>query len=117
MLDGVKEGERDDSIFRFACSLESRGFSKKEATLLVLHAASRCSPPFSEKEALSKVNQAWEHRTELSFDGPPLVLPDRLPTPQLTPDMIPQALREWIRVRRARPPCRWSWWRYRRWWG
>ncbi len=58
---GVERGQRDVSLFRYACSLRARGLSKEEATALVLQAAQRCRPPFPEEEALVKVEQAWKY--------------------------------------------------------
>ena len=58
---GVPEGMRDDSIFRFASSLRGRDIPFEDAKALVLEAASNCTPPFTEQEALKKLDQAWKY--------------------------------------------------------
>jgi hypothetical protein len=60
ILAGVGEGERDEKLFKYACLLRRRDVSKAEAELLVCHAAANCTPRFSERLALSKVDQAWK---------------------------------------------------------
>lgn len=59
ILNGVPEGERDNSIFRYACSLRARWTTRPEAEALVLVAARACIPPFPDEEALRKIEQAW----------------------------------------------------------
>ena len=59
ILQGVPEGQRDYTLFRYAASLRARNVRKEEALLLVKTAASNCSPPFPEREALAKVDSAY----------------------------------------------------------
>jgi P4 family phage/plasmid primase-like protien len=59
ILDGVPEGERDDKLFRYACSLQGRGVEQAEAETLVRQAAANCSPPFPEAAALDKVRRVY----------------------------------------------------------
>jgi len=59
-LSGVNEGQRDVSIFQYACSLRSRKIEYAEARQLVLTMAANCSPPFPESQALIKLEQAWK---------------------------------------------------------
>jgi hypothetical protein len=61
VLDGVPEGQRDDAIFRYACRLRAKNLERDEAERLVLEAAANCQPPFPEKEALLKLDQAWKY--------------------------------------------------------
>lgn len=59
-LDGVDEGARDDTIFRMACKLRRQLADNRGAiTVLVLAAAANSKPPFPEKEALRKIEQAF----------------------------------------------------------
>ena len=58
-LAGVPQGERDDAIFRVACSFRAGNMSKKLAIQLVSEAALKCEPPFPVKTALRKINDAW----------------------------------------------------------
>jgi len=63
-LDGVPEGERDTALYKYACRLVGQGMSKPEATVLIKEAASKCNPPFPEKEALAKIESAFKHERE-----------------------------------------------------
>jgi putative DNA primase/helicase len=65
ILDGVPEGKRDDILFRWACRLRRQHENDDDGgraavTALVLHAAARSTPPFPEKEARAKVDQAFK---------------------------------------------------------
>jgi putative DNA primase/helicase len=61
VLRGVPEGQRDDTLFAFACYLR-RKLDDQRALVepLVVEAAKNCDPPFSEEEALKKVDQAFK---------------------------------------------------------
>ena len=61
VLAGVPEGQRDVTLFRYACRLRTQGLTREEALRLVLEAARNCTPPFSEREARLKVEQAWKY--------------------------------------------------------
>ena len=61
VLSGLPEGKRDDGLFRYACRLREKNLGYEEAKLLVLSSAVRCKPPFSEEEALKKLDQAWKY--------------------------------------------------------
>ncbi|MGC9193992.1 MAG: phage/plasmid primase, P4 family [Syntrophobacteraceae bacterium] len=61
ILNGVGKGERDDKLYRYACSLRAKNIGRIEAELLVRTAAANCSPPFPEREAMEKLRQAWKH--------------------------------------------------------
>lgn len=67
VLAGVPEGERDNTLFRYACRLRQQGLTKEEATRLVLEAAANCQPPFPEREALAKVESAWRYDRSETF--------------------------------------------------
>jgi len=60
-LEGVPEGARDTTLYRYACRLRAQGLKREEAEVLVLQAAAKCKPPFPPKEALAKVESAWKH--------------------------------------------------------
>lgn len=63
-LNGVPEGQRDNEIFRFACSMKARGFKRDDVERMVKAKAADCTPPFPEKEALRKVEQAFKYADE-----------------------------------------------------
>lgn len=61
VLAGVPEGQRDVTLFKYACRLRAKGMTKEEALALVLQAAKNCTPPFPEDEAKMKVESAWRY--------------------------------------------------------
>lgn len=68
---GFDQGNRDDGLFRYACSLRGRGVGREEARLLVLAAAANCSPPMPKADALKCLESAWRYdstRTERLTD-------------------------------------------------
>lgn len=61
ILQGVPEGKRDETLFRFACRMRrTLGDDRELVTAAVLKAARNCNPPFEESEALRKVDQAFK---------------------------------------------------------
>lgn len=60
ILAGVGEGQRDDTLFRYACRLRRQGLSREEASVLILQAANACTPPFSNTDAVKKLDQAYQ---------------------------------------------------------
>ncbi len=61
VLNGVPEGQRDDALFRYACSLQARRCTQAEAEVLVRQAAANCDPAFDAALAVEKVKRAYEH--------------------------------------------------------
>lgn len=59
ILEGIPQGERDEKLFRYACSLRSQGRDKAEAKILLAEAAKRAKPPFPVDLAVGKVDAAW----------------------------------------------------------
>ena len=61
VLAGVAEGQRDEWLFRAACSLRSKlNDDRGLVEAAVLELAARCNPPFPPDEARTKVRQAFE---------------------------------------------------------
>ncbi len=58
---GIVEGSRDDTLYKYACSLRARDVDRAEAELLVLHRAAGCVPPFAASDALKCLDSAWKH--------------------------------------------------------
>lgn len=56
-----KQGERDNALFRMACSLRSNNVDKQQALELIKEAALACDPPFDCDVALAKVDWAYAH--------------------------------------------------------
>jgi replicative DNA helicase len=66
ILNGVPEGERGDTLFRWACRLRRQvgDEGRRIVELAVLDAAANCIPPFPPEEALRKVDQAFRQAEE-----------------------------------------------------
>ena len=58
-LDGVPEGQRDETLFRLACKLRSADVPEGMAEALILEAARNCQPPFPERQALEKISNTY----------------------------------------------------------
>lgn len=92
---GFVQGERDDGLFRVACKLRRNLNDDRAAiTVLVLAAAANSTPPFPEKEALKKIEQAFaqDHSDELDLSRVPFAAPGGLLYDflgDLEPGMIP----------------------------
>jgi hypothetical protein len=67
-LNGVREGERNDQIFRAACSFRGTNTVRKVAIQACLEAAAKCVPPFSSDETRKIVMRAY---TRYRTDGRP----------------------------------------------
>src|SRR5262249_1714689 len=59
-LNGVPEGQRDETLFKLACKLRSADVPQDAAEKLILEAAHNCQPPFPERMALEKVAHAYQ---------------------------------------------------------
>lgn len=59
-LNGVPEGQRDETLFKLACKLRNADVPREMAETLILEAAKNCQPPFSERVALEKVQRAYD---------------------------------------------------------
>lgn len=60
-ISGVPEGQRNDSVFRYAASLRSKGTPREEAEVSVLYKALNCHPPLPEDEALRCLDSAYQY--------------------------------------------------------
>ena len=67
VLAGVPEGQRNNTLFKYACRLKAKRLTKEEATALVLEAASKCIPPLPEKETLKIIESAWKYSESYSL--------------------------------------------------
>lgn len=69
VLEGVPAGERDDAIYKYACSLQAKGNTQEEAEQLVILAAENCKPPFDVATAIEKVKRAYTKFARETFTG------------------------------------------------
>lgn len=63
VLAGVPSGQRDITLFKYACRLRAKGMAIEEAETLVLQAAANCAPPFPVEDAREKVRSAWKYQS------------------------------------------------------
>lgn len=61
VLAGVPEGARDETLFKYAASLQARKVPLAEALVLAEHAALNCIPPFDARAARRKVESVYRH--------------------------------------------------------
>lgn len=59
-LNGFPEGERDEQLYKTACSFRGKGYSYEAAINLITEAAANCDPPFDKKVAIAKVQNAYK---------------------------------------------------------
>lgn len=60
VLQGVPEGKRDDTLYRYACRLRRDDVLQTEAEEKLRLAARACQPPFDEAIAVGKVRRAYK---------------------------------------------------------
>jgi hypothetical protein len=58
-LAGVPEGQRDETLFKFASKLRAADVPRNLAETLIIEAARNCEPPFPERQALEKISNAY----------------------------------------------------------
>jgi hypothetical protein len=111
----IFEGTRNETLFRLACSMQSRGFTR-EAIRAALEAENRrCVPPFKPHELDEIVKSAsrypsGDHPPRLPDGAPvwgdPQPLPDSLPpVAPFDPELLPEALRPWVADVAERMQC------------
>lgn len=75
---GLKEGERNDTLFRYACHLRNHGIDKELLLHFVLEAARRCTPPFPDDEAMHVIQSAYGYPTQTRKSNKSLTLSEVL---------------------------------------
>jgi len=58
---GIPEGQRNDTLFRFACGLVGKGYDPVLVEAAVKHAAEHCNPPLPKTEAQQIVKSALRY--------------------------------------------------------
>jgi len=112
-LNGVPEGERDVDIYKYACRLFGKGLGKNEVIHLVLLAASRCTPPFPEKEALDKVESAAKYEKSNKQSEPPEIISAKALSDMDLPPLksaLPGMIVEGLTIITAKPKAGKGWW-------
>jgi len=102
-LEGVTEGERDETLFRLACRLRRADVPRDMADRLVTEAAAACVPPFPKRDALAKVASAYS-RYEPSSDEPSGALGPVV----VTLNTVEREEVDWLwcgRLARGKPTC------------
>lgn len=90
VLTGIKEGKRDDTLYRYACRLRHDNVPRAEAEAMLRLAARSCEPPFSEAVAVAKVLAAYRdfqpaEAPEVDFDREFSPSSKVAPTPAASP--------------------------------
>lgn len=71
ILRGIPEGQRDDTIWRYACKLRGDNVPMDYAEVMVRQAARACRPPFNEDTAAEKVRRAYrEYQPSIVLEAP-----------------------------------------------
>lgn len=60
VLEGVEEGGRNTTIFRYGCRLRDSGLTYKEAQVLLDAAAANCQPPMNKGEIKGMAKRIWK---------------------------------------------------------
>ncbi|MDM8537837.1 DUF3987 domain-containing protein [Desulfobacterales bacterium HSG17] len=110
IINGVQEGERDQKIFKLACSYRARNMHLSESLVLIQHAAAACTPPFPEDQARKKLKQAWKYEVGTGEDfnskRDPEPLPDELlPVIPFDFALLPEKLQPWVQDICERVQC------------
>lgn len=75
VFDGIADGNRDNTLFRYACYLRNLNLGRIAVETLVLKAAEACPNPFPPEKALQKVAQAFQYQPadlrEVMLDADP----------------------------------------------
>ena len=58
-INGVPQGERDDQMWRIACSFRHANTDRDLAIQLISEAALKCDPPFPVAKAVAKIHRAY----------------------------------------------------------
>jgi hypothetical protein len=96
-LNGVPEGQRDQTIFKLACKLRAADVPREITEQLILEAAKNCQPPFSERTALEKVQRVY-NRYQPSAKAQPS-----------RPEIWPELLTAKDLLELPPDPTRWIW--------
>ena len=99
--DGTQEGSRNDSLLRYACSLQARGVSDENMVESCLAVASTMSPPLPRHEVLGVVRSAQRYPkgTEAAALGRHRHAQRSVPpVPRLLRTGHPERLRDWSHV-------------------
>ena len=95
ILKGVPHGQRDETIFRYACKKINQGLGYEEVKILLLEASRNCTPPFEEEEAMKCLDSAWSYRESAEeeptvISAAELALKEIPPTLWLVKDFLPE---------------------------
>ncbi|MBV2120515.1 MAG: AAA family ATPase [Candidatus Thiodiazotropha sp. (ex Ctena orbiculata)] len=73
-LDTIPEGQRNDTLFRYACGLVGRGLKTIEVRTLLMAEAQLCNPPLPENEIKTILQSAEQYRQEQQSSNTSLTL-------------------------------------------
>jgi hypothetical protein len=78
VIQGVTKGERNESIFKFACSKFAKGYAPKDVWELVKTASAHANPSLSEKETENIFKSALRYQKGTPFFENKKFVPDNL---------------------------------------
>jgi RecA-family ATPase len=94
-LEGVSEGERDNTCIRLAAHYREKGLSQRDTVAILSDWAERCQPPFPRKDVEKCVRSAYGYDKSAQKEqvkgneyGPPQSLNDLLSSIQTSPQLI-----------------------------
>lgn len=61
VLNGVTEGQRNDTLFRLACAYRKKGLTEDESRILILVQNERCQPPLPDREVQQLIDSAYKY--------------------------------------------------------
>ena len=109
--EGIPDGQRDDTLFRYACKMRQNDTPRELAERLIFEAAARCKPAFSERTALAKVEQAYQkyspgENSSTEWPAPQPIRASLHPVDAFDArTLLPPSLSAWILDEADRMPC------------
>lgn len=64
VMEGLKQGERNETLFRYVCHLRAFELDEKLVLAFVTEAAKRCDPPFPDDELMQVIQSAYSYPTQ-----------------------------------------------------
>ena len=81
--DRIKKGERNDTIFRYGCSLQAKGYSDEEILNKLEEANTRCDEPLKDEEIATIYNSVTEKEKGKRYTPSVQDMPDGWRSPKI----------------------------------
>lgn len=86
VLAGIRDGERNERLFEYACSMRGRSFHRDEAVRLLDDAMSHAQPPYTQETAAHMIDRVWKTYPP----GPRISLAPEEPEDEPTTNTLPK---------------------------